>query len=294
MLARELGGVIINADAMQLYRELRVLTARPTVAEEARLPHRLYGVKTATEPASAAWWREAALGAMAEAWAMRRFPILCGGSGLYLTSLVEGLSPIPEPSPPARAEARLLLGELGPQQLHARLAAVDPVTAARLRPSDSQRLARAWEVFRSSGRGLAAWQAERGEAPGARFSLILLLPERAALRAAIARRFDGMVADGALEEARALHALDPALPAMRAHGMPELRAFLAGRITLDEAKARAVAATTRYAKRQVTWLRHHRLADPARTRTIRAHIPGSAQFLQSSLPELVPFIRVAG
>ncbi len=146
-LAHRLNGTIINADAMQVYRELRMLTARPTQQDEAQIPHRLYGVQSAAEPGSVAWWREAALAEMAAALEAGRLPILTGGSGLYFASLTEGLADIPDPGPAARAEARALLKELGPAALHGRLAEVDPATAARLRPTDSQRIARAWEVW---------------------------------------------------------------------------------------------------------------------------------------------------
>ncbi|MGA9869493.1 MAG: tRNA (adenosine(37)-N6)-dimethylallyltransferase MiaA, partial [Acetobacteraceae bacterium] len=147
-LARRLGGTVINADSMQVYRELRVLTARPTQEEEALVPHRLYGVRPAAEPSSVAWWRDAALEAMAAAHAQGRIPILCGGTGLYLTALTQGLAAIPDVGPTARTEARALLTELGSAGLHARLAEADPATAAQLRPSDGQRIARAWEVWR--------------------------------------------------------------------------------------------------------------------------------------------------
>ncbi|MGH7082460.1 MAG: tRNA (adenosine(37)-N6)-dimethylallyltransferase MiaA, partial [Acetobacteraceae bacterium] len=206
-LAERIGGAVINADAMQLYRELRILTARPTHEEEQRLPHRLYGVRPAADPASAAWWREAAEGAMAEAASAGCIPLLCGGSGMYLDALVNGLSRLPPPSPEARGEARALLAALGPAGLHARLAEVDPATAERLHPGDSQRLARAYEVWRATGRGLTDWQAtERPERSRWRFCAILLDPPRAALRGAIADRFAAMLEAGALEEARALAA----------------------------------------------------------------------------------------
>ncbi|MGH7153060.1 MAG: tRNA (adenosine(37)-N6)-dimethylallyltransferase, partial [Acetobacteraceae bacterium] len=150
-LAQQFGGTVINADSMQVYRELRVLTARPTPAEEVLVSHRLYGVRPAAESGSVAWWRQAALAEIQHCREVGQVPILCGGTGLYLASLTQGLAHIPEPGPEARAEARTLLGELGPAGLHARLTAVDPATAARLRPSDSQRLARAWEVWRGTG-----------------------------------------------------------------------------------------------------------------------------------------------
>jgi tRNA dimethylallyltransferase len=297
-LAERLGGVVINADSMQLYRELRVLTARPTPAEEARAPHRLYGVRPAAEAASVAWWRGAALAEMAAARAAGRLPILCGGTGLYFLSLTEGLSDIPPVPAPARAEARDLLAALGAPALHARLAAVDPETAAALRPGDSQRIARAYEVWRGTGRGLLAWQrqgARSGRAPW-RFAALLLDPPREALRAAIETRFDAMLAAGALEEVRALGAqgLDPALPAMRAHGVPELLAMLAGRLPLAEARRRAILNTARYTKRQATWFRHHRLsepADPPLTHSIHARIQDPTQFQKSDASQIFAFVQ---
>ncbi|MBW8269713.1 tRNA (adenosine(37)-N6)-dimethylallyltransferase MiaA [Caldovatus aquaticus] len=294
LLAERLRGVVINADSMQLYRELRVLTARPTPEEEARVPHRLYGVRPAAEPASVALWRGAALAEMAAARAAGRLPILCGGTGLFFHALAAGLAEIPPIPPAARAEARRLLAELGPAGLHARLVAADPETAARLRPSDSQRLTRAWEVWRGTGRGLAAWQREgrtTGPAPW-RFAALLLDPPRPALRAAIAARWQAMLAAGALAEVRALLALglDPALPAMRAHGVPELAAHLAGRITLEEAGRRAVLAIGQYTKRQATWFRHHPLAAPPATHTIHARFANLEQFPEREWAEILRFI----
>ena len=144
-IAERLGGAIINADSMQLYRELRIITARPSAADEARAPHLLYGVRAAAEAASVAWWRDAALKAMEETHAAGRLPIICGGTGMYCAALTQGIAAIPPIPAPAREEARRLLAEEGPAALHARLAAEDPASAARLRPSDSQRLARPWE-----------------------------------------------------------------------------------------------------------------------------------------------------
>jgi len=294
-LAERFGGAVINADSMQLYRELRVLTARPTPAEEARVPHRLYGVRAAAEAASVAWWREAALAAMAEERAAGRLPVLCGGTGLFFSALTEGLAHIPPIPEAARAEARRLLAETGPAALHARLAAEDPETALRLRPSDSQRIARAYEVWRGTGRGLAAWQREGGATGPApwRFAALLLDPPRAELRAAIAARFDAMLAAGALEEVRGLagQGLDPSLPAMRAHGVPELAAHLAGRMTLPQARERAVLHTGQYAKRQATWFRHHPLAATRDTHTIHARIAGTEQFYERLFPEILAFVQ---
>ena len=196
-LAERLGGTVINADSMQVYRELRVMTARPTPEDEARVPHALYGVQPAAEAASVAWWRERALDAMRVAAEAGRLPILCGGTGLYFQALTEGLSPIPDPGPEARAEARALLAEAGAAALHARLALHDPATAATLRPSDGQRVARAWEVWRGTGVGLAAWHARRSrQTLEWRLCALQLDPPRDVLRAAIAARFAAMLAAG--------------------------------------------------------------------------------------------------
>jgi tRNA dimethylallyltransferase len=293
-LAQWLGGAVINADAMQCYRELRVLTARPSAADEALVPHLLYGVRPAAEPGSAAWWREAALAAIAQVRAAGRLPILCGGTGLYFSTLLRGLADIPDPGQAARAEARGLLAELGAPALHGRLAAVDPASAARLAPGDGQRIARAWEVWRGTGRGLAAWQAQPNLAPFAgRVAAIRLDPTREELRTAIAGRFAAMLAGGAQEEMRALLAqqLDPALPLMRAHGVPELAACLRGEIDLATATARAELATSQYTKRQGTWFRHHELADPSHTHMIHARFADLSQFSEQNYHELQNFIR---
>lgn len=292
-LAQRLGGTIINADSMQVYRELRVLTARPTQADEAQAPHALYGVRSAAEPSNVAWWRRAALTAMQTARAGQRVPILCGGTGLYLAALTGGIADIPDPGPAARAEARALLAELGPPGLHARLAQHDAATAAQLRPGDGQRLARAWEVWRGTGTGLAAWRSAQPASPsGWQFAALALDPPRAELRAAVAARFAAMLEAGALEEVRALLALglDPSLPAMRAHGVPELAAHLRGEMTLEDAARRAVAAVSRYVRRQATWLRHHELAPAARTHTIHARFTCLGQFSERKLGEIVDFI----
>lgn len=296
MLAQRLRGTIINADSMQVYRDLRVLTARPTADEEALVPHQLYGVRPAAEAGSVAWWREAALGAMAAARAAGRVPILTGGTGLYFASLTSGLANIPNPGAAARAEARALLAELGAEALHARLTGVDPATAARLRPADSQRVARAWEVWRGTGTGLAHWQTRRGEPAPWRFAAVLLDPPRDELRAAIATRFNAMLRAGAAEEVRALLALDldPALPAMRAHGVPELSAWLRGEITVEEARRRTELVTGQYTKRQATWFRHHALASQGCARTIHARFSCTTQFSERLIDRLALFLRSAG
>ncbi|MEJ1977427.1 MAG: tRNA (adenosine(37)-N6)-dimethylallyltransferase MiaA [Acetobacteraceae bacterium] len=294
--AQRFGGTVINADSMQVYRELRILTARPSPADEALAPHGLYGVRPAAEPGSAAWWRKAALAAMAAAQAVGSVPILCGGTGLYLRTLITGLADIPDPGEAARAEARALLAADGPEALHARLAAVDPASAVRLRPGDSQRIARAWEVWRGTGRGLAAWQDAAPPPSDWTFAAVLLDPPRAELRAAIAARFAAMLQQGALEEVAALLALglDPALPAMRAHGVPELAAFLRQEATLEEAQRHAVLATGQYTKRQATWFRHQALADPQHTHTIHARYAGLEQFSESLEGYLSGFLQHGG
>jgi tRNA dimethylallyltransferase len=295
-LAERLGGTIINADSMQVYRELRILTARPMVEEEARVPHRLYGIRAAAEPGSAAWWRGEALAAMAEAVADGRLPILTGGSGLYFAALTDGLADLPTTTAAARAEARALLAERGAPALHDNLVGVDPVTAATLNPNDSQRVARAWEVWRSTGIGLTAWQAQRGQPAPYRFTAVLLDPPRERLRAAIAARRRSMLAQGVLDEVSALLdlRLDPALPAMRAHGVPALAAHLRGEITLPEAARRLDLVTGQYTKRQATWFRHHALAHPDRTRIITSRFPESEQFSERHVDQIIAFIQGPG
>jgi tRNA dimethylallyltransferase len=260
-LAQALGGTVINADSMQVYRELRILTARPGPDEEALAPHRLYGAIPAGEACSAARWRKLALLEIEISHAAGRLPILCGGTGLYLRALMEGLSPIPDVPAPFREATRRRLAELGNQAFHAELAARDPVMGARLHPADTQRLLRAAEVFAATGRSLAEWQSEPGEAApdhGHSLYTVALMPPRAPWRLRFAERFSAMLAAGALDEVRGLAALDlpPHLPAMKAHGVPELVRHLRGEISIEEAARRAVLVTQQYAKRQFTWLRH--------------------------------------
>ena len=294
-LARRLGGTVINTDSMQIYAGLRVLSAQPSAEEVAEIPHVLYGERDPALAGTAAWWRGRALADMAAARAAGRLPILCGGTGLYYRALTHGLSEMPEIPAAARAEARALLAAEGPAALHARLALVDPVIAQRLKPSDSQRLARAWEVWLASGRPLSDWHADPGTGPVPwRFAAIRLDPPREQLRDAIGRRWAAMLGQGALEEVRALRArgLDPALPAMRAHGVPELSAHLAGGITLEEAGRRACLAIGQYTKRQATWFRHHDLAAPCDTHTIHARVTDQKQFSEKEWEEIISFLRI--
>ncbi|MFN4089914.1 MAG: tRNA (adenosine(37)-N6)-dimethylallyltransferase MiaA [Alphaproteobacteria bacterium] len=258
-IAEVFGGTVINADSMQVYAGLPVLTAQPSAADLARVPHRLYGVRDPAAPWSVADWRTAAVAEIRACHAAGRLPVVTGGTGLYLEALRHGLSPVPPVPDAVRAAARALQAEIGTAALHARLAAADPDGAARLRPSDPQRVVRAWEVLQATGRPLRSWQAMREATEvGWHFAQIVMLPPRAVLYPACDARFSAMLAQGALAEVAALAALrlDPALPAMKAVGVPELLAHLAGTATLDEAAARARQATRRYAKRQYTWFRH--------------------------------------
>jgi tRNA dimethylallyltransferase len=292
-LARRIDGTIVNADSMQVYAELRIVTARPTPEDEALAPHVLYGVRPASQAGTVAWWRQAALAAMQAAHEAGSTPILCGGTGLYLASLHEGLADIPDPGPQARDQARALLAAIGPAALHERLSGVDPATAARLRPTDSQRLARAWEVWCGTGTGLAEWRARQVRPePAWDLMAILLDPPRAELRQAIAGRFEAMVEQGAVEEVGALlqQGLDPALPAMRAHGVPELSAYLRGDIALPEAIHRASLATGQYTKRQATWFAHRLIAAETSTHRFIARYPTQKKLLESITALIMPFI----
>lgn len=261
-LAQRFHGVVINADSMQVYKDLRVLTARPDETEMRDVPHRLYGVLEAQQAGSVAWWRYQALEALKSCVNEERLPIFCGGTGMYFRALLEGLVEIPDPGTEAREEARSFLAVRGPQWLHARLQEVDPQTASRLHVTDSQRIARAWEVWRGTGRGLTEWQSRPQLPPAScRFISVRLDPDRAMLREAIAWRFSAMLRAGALEEVRSLLSknLSPDLPVMRAHGVPELISVLKGEQELHEAEEKAVRATGQYTRRQATWFRHHQL-----------------------------------
>jgi tRNA dimethylallyltransferase len=262
-LARRCGASIVNADSMQVYRDLRVLTARPDEIERQLAPHRLFGEIDGAVNFSVGGWLTAAQRIVAEAEALgpETPPLLfVGGTGLYFRALTRGLSEIPAVPDQVRARIRAAAEGAPTPELHERLATADPVTAARLRPSDRQRVLRALEVFEASGRPLASFQSSRpppllgaGEWAG-----LFLAPERAALDRRIEARFAAMLREGALDEVAALarRGLDPALPVMRAHGAPHLIAHLEGRLSLPEAAALAVLDTRHYAKRQFTWARH--------------------------------------
>lgn len=293
-LAQIFDGLIINADSMQVYQDLRVLTARPSEAEMQLVPHRLYGVLDAAENGSVAWWRRHALNELDAAFHLSKLPILCGGTGMYLRALTEGLAEVPDPGPEARAEARQKLAIEGPAALHTALQAIDPNAISRIAPADGQRLARVWEVWRGTGKTLSWWrQTARLPAASCRFIAIRLDPERDDLRQAIAKRFDDMLNSGAVEEVVTLRArkLAPSLPAMRAHGVPELVAYLNGDLTLDAAHDRAVTATGQYTRRQATWFRHHKLATEPLTYNLSQRFANETQFSERSLEDLEIFIR---
>ena len=259
-LAKKFDGVVINADSMQVYQPLRVLTARPTEEEEAEVAHALFGHVGAGQPYSVAHWLADATQAIAAIQAQGRLPIVTGGTGMYFRALTEGLSDIPAVPDAIRARLRALEAEIGVEALHARLMLCDPETASSLNPTDPQRVIRAMEVFEATGRSIRSFQGPRHGAviDPARALSVFLEPDREVLRARIDARFDGMMQQGALREVEALARLDldPALPVMRAHGVPGLIAALRGDWTMDQAIEKGKADTRRYAKRQHTWFRH--------------------------------------
>lgn len=260
-LAEAANGVVINADSAQVYKDLRVVSARPSEADEARAPHRLYGYRDGARACSAVDWAADARAGIAAAHGAGRLPILVGGTGLYLRTLIEGIAPVPAIDPEVRAAVRAL----SVAEAHAALAREDPAAAARIRPGDTTRAARALEVVRSTGRPLAHWQEARAGGIGSAVALrpLILLPPRAWLHPRCDSRFEKIFSDEGIEEVRLLLArrLPPSAPVMRAIGVREIAAFVAGALTRDQAIAAGQAATRRYAKRQYTWFRHQPPAD---------------------------------
>jgi tRNA dimethylallyltransferase len=260
-LAERQDGVVINADSAQVYRDLRIVSARPSCTEEAKAPHRLYGYRDGGQPSSAADWAADAKAAIADAHAGGRLPILVGGTGLYLRTLLDGIAPVPSIDPEVRADVRAL----PVKRSYDALQAEDPEAAARLRPSDTTRVARALEVIRSTGRPLAAWQREKvgGIADQVVLAPLTLLPPREWLYGRCDRRFAGMMNEEGMEEVKRLldRRLDPDLPVMRAIGVREIAAFLSGALTREEALQAGQAATRQYAKRQYTWFSRQPPAD---------------------------------
>jgi tRNA dimethylallyltransferase len=278
-VAREFGGVIVNADSMQVYRDLRILTARPSPEEEAQAPHRLYGHVDGAVNYSVGRYLEDAARLIAEAGQAGQRPIFVGGTGLYFKALLDGLSRIPPVPQAIRDRLRAETEHRAASELHRELAARDPDTARGLRPNDRLRILRALEVLAATGQPLSSFRGQRQPGPLAEAepARIFLAPDRSWLRQRIDARFEGMIRAGALEEARALgeRRLDPALPVMRAHGVPALLKHLRGEIALEEAVAVGQADTRRYAKRQFTWFRHQMpgwaWVDPADAEAVRAH-----------------------
>ncbi|MGQ0660109.1 tRNA (adenosine(37)-N6)-dimethylallyltransferase MiaA [Sphingosinicella sp.] len=254
-LAEAANGVVINADSAQAYRDLRIVSARPAPADEARAPHRLYGYRDGADSCSAADWAADAKVEVAAAHETGRLPILVGGTGLYLRTLLEGIAPVPTIDSATRQAVRAMPVAEAYQALEGE----DPEAAARLRPSDTTRVARALEVMRSTGRPLAAWQAEKVGGIGGEAALqpLVLLPPRDWLHARCDARFEAIFSEAGIEEVRALLArhLPVAAPVMRAIGVPEIAAFLRGEMTREEAIGAGKTATRQYAKRQYTWFR---------------------------------------
>lgn len=287
-IAEAAQGTVINADSMQVYRELRVLTARPSPNEEARVPHLLYGYRSGAEVCSAAAWAADARAALDKAWAEGRLPVVVGGTGLYFRTLLYGIAPVPDVPADVRLGVRARMKELGPEALHAELARLDPILAAKLNPTDRQRIARALEVALGTEKPLSAWQALPPVggllAEGHVDALLLVLaPPRDVLYDRCNQRLAAMMVHGGLEEVRALLSLDlPAdAPVLKALGVPEFHRHLAGELTFEDALTLAQTATRQYAKRQLTWFRHQ-----------FSHWPtGDAQFLESITQKKFSFIR---
>jgi tRNA dimethylallyltransferase len=254
-LAEKTGGIVINADSAQVYRDLRIVSGRPGPSDEARAPHRLYGTRDGADACSAADWAADAKAEIAAAHEAGKLPILAGGTGLYLRTLIDGIAPVPEIDPDIRKAVRAL----GVAEAHAALDQEDAGAAARIRPSDTTRAARALEVVRSTGRTLKDWQAEKIGGIGGTVALapLILLPPRDWLHARCDERFDKILADEGIEEVHSL--LDRRLPAlapvMRAIGVREIAAFLGGDMSREAALGAGQAATRQYAKRQYTWFR---------------------------------------
>jgi len=287
-LAECFDGTIINADSQQVYRDIAILSARPGVEELERAPHRLYGMIDAAEACSAGRWRRLALEAIAQTHLERRVPILVGGTGLYLEALLSGLAELPPIPASARAEAKALRGSLGEAGFHAALAALDPETAQRLAPADTQRVTRAYEVVRATGVPLSEWRRRQAPSVGFPAAAIILLPPREALYRAGDARVLAMIEAGAEAEVGALmqRGLPPSLPAMKAVGVRELAAFLGGQVSHAQAVAAMQQATRNYAKRQYTWFRRRLPASNSLKKWVV-----ETKFSESLLPEIFSFIR---
>lgn len=282
-LADRLGGEIINADSMQVYGDLRIVTARPSVEEEGRAPHHLYGHVSADTVYSTGQWLSEAKSAIAHVHARGRVPIVLGGTGLYFRALTEGFVEVPDIPDEIRGATRAEVDENGPMAAHVILKKVDPAWAAQVHENDPQRIARGLEVFRATGRPLTEWQAEPVEAPDlGPVAKFVLEPDRDWLIERIHRRFRLMVDVGAVREVEALlkQGLAPSLPAMKALGVPELGGYLAGDMSLEEAVEAAAIKSRQYAKRQSTWFRQQMIS----------WNKVSAQDLESQIGKIFSFI----
>jgi tRNA dimethylallyltransferase len=281
-LAEALHGTVINADSMQIYAELRVITARPSAEDEARAPHRLYGALPVSARCSAGVWRQLARAAIAEARAAGRRPILVGGTGLYIRALLQGIAEIPAIPPDIRDRSQSLHAALGGEAFRARLGELEPARAARIRANDAQRLTRAYEIVLATGRPMGEFLA-RDPAEGMAARVILLDPSLTDLVPVITRRCEVMFGAGAIEEVEALLAmeLDPSLPAMKAVGVPLLASYLRGEIDATETLTLFVRETRQYARRQRTWFRTQ----------LKADLRVGAQFLESLPLQIIQFIR---
>ena len=277
-LAEQTGGVIVNADSAQVYRDLPLLSAAPKRKDFARAEHRLYGIQDGAVPSSAARWAELARREIADIHSSRRVPILVGGTGLYLRTLLEGIAPVPEIDPDVRRRVR----DTPPNENREKLAAMDPDAAARLKPGDKVRIARALEVILSTGRTLDEWQRQRegGIADEVALRPLILLPPRDWLYRRCDERFAQMMEQGAVEEVQALLSrnLNPNLPVMRAIGVREISAMLRSELTCEKAIAAGQQATRRYAKRQYTWFAHQPPAEWPRFEE-KLDIPGALELL---------------
>jgi tRNA dimethylallyltransferase len=288
-VAERVSGMVINADSMQVYRGLEILTSAPDAKMRARAPHRLFGVLSPDKSCSAGEWRDLAMAAIHTAHNSGQVPIVVGGTGLYLRSLMAGIARMPSIPTDTRDRIRASLTQDGSAALHERLRQQDPDTASRLSKNDGQRICRALEVLEATGRSLTDWQREGTRPPdlgGLKFWTILLMPPREELYPACDARFSQMLENGALDEAQYLSdlALDPALPAMKALGVPHLLSHLKGKLTLDDARRLGQQATRRYVKRQVTWFTHQIVAN------IVLNSKYNERFWDKIFPEISKFV----
>ena len=287
--ALQFDGEVINADSMQVYRELSVLTARPTAEDEAQVPHHLYGVLSGSDVCSAGRWLEMAVGTINEIHGRGRIPILCGGTGLYLKVLREGIALVPDVSSAILEETKALYLKLGGIAFLEKLAELDQISADRLNPSDRQRLVRAYGVVTATGRTLPQWHKDQSHTPplNAGFFTLHLLPDRAQLYAHIERRFDAMIEGGGFDEVKKLQKLNlsPSIPVMKALGVPEMLAYVSGAMDMDAAIDRSKQTTRNLAKRQMTWFRNQGKPDLVLTdfgpNTLNTSISAISKFLSS-------------